>query len=387
MSRDTVDWRARIASFSDDELLKFYATDAEQYRPEIRRLAAEEVSRRGLLPSGRQIIADFAGNPAVVAASPADTSVVEDALYRPTDAKAGFVRLGDLFLTEDGIFFISYFEFPSFGPIGSALGWTVGGAVGGFATAITESGNLEEALKSAKTQRSRDWGVPIIERFRAHAGSMFVPRLAVHDLQLQQGTIVVETNSQTLRLIPRVPEASTAIIAAFATGAGADSRADVARFGLDFEGVPPRQLLDMLIAEDTSRSVLDRFEPSGTYMDQLWEQFWRLGVSQQEKILRAAASTTGSFLNALRDRVRRQIPWFTEQSRFIMWGIGLGVALLAAGGIIAAVRSLSCVVILLLGAGALVTSVSAYLRFTWNRQAEIFKQFVRAKPDQGLGSE
>ena len=79
------------------------------------------------------------------------------------------VGLGSLFLTDDGLYFIEYYQ-PTIGTV------EVGGSL--------SSGAIRDSINIAGKLKQEEWGLPIAEIYRRHAQSSMVPRHEIKRIDL-----------------------------------------------------------------------------------------------------------------------------------------------------------------------------------------------------------
>jgi len=61
--------------------------------------------------------------------------------------------------------------------------------------------NLKSSLRTAAGRRSLDWGVTIFERFKAHKGSILLPRQRLSSLDVVSGALTVRTPERNLEFL------------------------------------------------------------------------------------------------------------------------------------------------------------------------------------------
>ncbi len=253
--------------------------------------------------------------------------VLED-VVRPAEPPKH--RMGDLFLTEDDAYFVSYTTFERGGC--NPLMYVAFGALGGGLFHWQQDRDqLRAAKKAAKAVRERTYGLTLDERVEQFPGSTVIasPRDTTRSMEGGRFQLTSCDGEPTSFLTLGLADEAYGKVGAALAGRVSWYPSDDP-YGLLIHGPSPRQLAQALAEGVAEASALAAVASDGAYVSSFVEQARRLPPDEREALAAALTSTPEPFRGALATAVARTLS--TESRRG--WGqailLGpLGLLLLA----------------------------------------------------------
>lgn len=257
-------------------------------------------------------------------------------------------NVGDLFITEKGLYYISLHKFRHIGELAGILGWAFGGLLGSIAATFSET-KPKESMYYAFERRIIDWGVSLDERLQDNKQSFFIP---IEDIKKhrfdKKGMVSISTAEKEYEFTSHQFQKYKSILYAFLSGRGRFSANHYERY---YVFPPPSKFMEsfssknicfrLLYAEDSksfsskevsfesSYAYSNKISEDDEYMTAIGNLFEKLKRKDKEIIATSIARMTKNFQLKFKEQIEKltkKLAW-----KIILWSIGelIGIVIIS----------------------------------------------------------
>jgi hypothetical protein len=205
--------------------------------------------------------------------------------------KMSMVSIGDLFLTNEGLYFIQYASFKMPGNnidlAAGVIGLVAGGIAGDFVLSQEVRREKEEeknqALADAAETRRYEYGMSLQQRLGYHSDFQFIPKTDILSMCPNKKNKIINCETKTKGLVeflpvtPITPQLMTILSQYPEQSAIHEESLYTENSGINLSCPPPRTLLDLILEKNNQISnMLPLIEDKVTYIDNLLYQLFFL---------------------------------------------------------------------------------------------------------------
>lgn len=212
--------------------------------------------------------------------------------------KPFYAAVGDIFLTNEGLYFIPYRVFQCAGKLGGAVGAAIGGLVGGITVAIGDKQNAGDAIQKAAELRIQQFGLSLHDRITSDGWTITLLKKSIESINISKNlnTLTCTTyDADPLEfLLPSLNDQQLHVIMNYLEKENTLLPIDTKHYGFNLPYLAPMKFLKILL--EKVNPGIDMIK--GVENDTIWLQNFYLLLKQLpvENIRKASSAIIRSKL-------------------------------------------------------------------------------------------
>ncbi len=242
-------------------------------------------------------------------------------------------EMGDIIVTDRGIYYVPYVNFTVYGKLGGALGAMTGGLAGGIATAVGQKNEYQSAIIGSDRVRNQDWGMSLEDRLKRHKGSNFIAKENITSYKINKNILVISASNQTLELLS--DQLYDQILADYLSKKEIKPSED--SLGINILFPAPKIFFESLNSNTpiTDIKLLSDMINDEKYMSKLWDVFEKsIPIEQRKKVIEKISRLPKVFAVKFMNHLEKSVE--TTKAQAIIFSV---VGIPAIIGIIVLVNS------------------------------------------------
>jgi hypothetical protein len=239
--------------------------------------------------------------------------------------------LGDLFLTESGLFFLPYEQFIYTGKLGGGVGDLLGQLAGGVIQASQQEGKLDNAKTSAIEDRKKQYGLSLQERMSKNKyfeekWGVSIPKVDILSLDISQRMNMVlcqwKSGDPIEFYVGKLSEQQAGIINRYLKEANINPIIDDKEYGFNLHYPAPGQFVILLKNEQKpDHEMVAEMLNNKKYTDILYEEVKKLHKKDMLKVCNNIVKSEPYLAALLIKKARIEIEGHKSLVNRILWSL------------------------------------------------------------------